>query len=389
MNALRAVVAKEMVDALRDRRSLMSALIFPLVGPILVGVMLTTVSKTFAADEDEELPVAGAQHAPELVAFLRNAGLAIVDPPDDPDTAVRDGDVDAVLIIDADYGEAFIAGRPAPVRLVVDRSRTSASALRRRVTGTLGAYGSKLASLRLLARGVLPEVVQPIDVEVRDLATAEKKSANILLVVPIFVILATFIGGMHVAIDSTAGERERGSIEPLLLNPMSTFDLVMGKWLVTVAFSALSAVLTLLFCGLVLMLVPLEDLGIGLRAGAFEALAILLIVLPLAPLASGLQLLVSTFARSFKEAQTYLSLLLFLPMIPGFIGSILPLRTAAWMYPVPALSQQVLITEVLRAEPTSWAGLVIAGVCTVAFGVICVWITARVFRRERIIFSGQ
>ena len=133
----------------------------------------------------------------------------------------------------------------------------------------------------------------------------------------------------------------------------------------------------------------LEDLGIGMRAGPTEAALILLAVLPLAPLASGLQLLVSTFARSFKEAQTYLSLLLFLPMIPGFIGSILPLRTAVWMYPVPALSQQVLITEVLRAEPISWAGFAIAGLSAVALGMLCVLATAHVFKRERIIFTGQ
>ena len=389
MSALRAVVVKEWFDALRDRRSLFSALIFPLVGPILVGVMFTTISHTFSADEEDELPVAGAQHAPQLIAYLESAGLAVIDPPADVEAAVRDGDVDAVLVIDEGFGEAFASGHSAPVRLVVDRSRTSAAALRRRVGGALDAYGMRVASLRLLARGVHPEVVRPVEVSVHDLATAEKKSANILLVVPIFVIMATFIGGMHVAIDSTAGERERGSMEPLLLNPVPTMTLVTGKWLVTVAFSVVSAVLTLMFSGLVLMLVPLEDLGIGLRAGPAEALLILLAVLPLAPLASGLQLLVSTFARSFKEAQTYLSLLLFLPMIPGFIGSILPLRTALWMYPVPALSQQVLITEVLRAEPTSWLGFVVAGGTTIALGLVCVWATSLVFRRERIIFTGQ
>ena len=204
-----------------------------------------------------------------------------------------------------------------------------------------------------------------------------------------FVILAAFVTGMNVAIDTTAGERERASLEPLLINPVPRTVIVLGKWLAAVVFSGIGVMLTLASVVLALGRVPLHQLGLHLEVGPPEALGILAATLPLAFFASGLQVLVATFARSFKEAQTYLSLLLFLPMIPGFIGSIQPLRTAAWMYPVPALSQQVLITEVLRAEPTSWAGLVIAGVCTVAFGVICVWITARVFRRERIIFSGQ
>lgn len=389
MSPLRAIFVKELIDALRDRRSLMSALIFPLVGPLLVGVMLTTVSKTYSGEAEEDLPVAGAEHAPELMAWLSDAGLRLVPAPAEPETAVRAGDVDAVLVVGVDYGEAFAAGLPAPVRLVVDRSRNSGSALRRRVSGALQAYSGRVASFRLLARGVHPEVMRPVEVDEVDLSTPEQKSANILLVVPIFVILATFVGGMHVAIDSTAGERERGSMEPLLLNPVSSTTLVLGKWLVTVLFGGITATLTLVFCGLVLFLVPLEDLGVGLRAGPAEALLVLAVVLPLAPLASGLQLLVSTFARSFKEAQTYLSLLLFLPMVPGFIGSVLPLRTAVWMYPIPALSQQVLITEVLRAEAISWPGLLTASLVSTAAGLACVWVTARVFRRERIIFSGQ
>lgn len=389
MRAVRAVIRKELLDALRDRRSLLSALVFPLVGPLLIGLMLAGVSKTVAGDDTDPLPVRGRDHAPELVAYLEQSGFDIGPAPNDAERAVREGDEDIVLIIPEGYGPAIRAGESATLRLVLDRSRTAGAGRVRRVRATLQAWGARMAAFRLLARGVHPELIAPLEMDIVDLATPEKHSANILAVVPIFVILSLFIGGMHVAIDTTAGERERGSIEPLLLNPVSREALIAGKWAVTVLFSLISAILTLLFSVLVLAFVPLEELGVTLRVGPAEIALLLLATLPLAPLASAVQLWVATFARSFKEAQTYLSLLLFLPMIPGVVSSVLPLRAAWWMYPVPALAQQTLVTDVLRGEPASALAFAAAALSSLALAALCVWATARAFRRERIIFSGQ
>jgi sodium transport system permease protein len=246
-----------------------------------------------------------------------------------------------------------------------------------------------LAGFRLLARGISPDVVQPIRIDRIDLATPRRHSANLLHVVALFVILAVFIGGMQVAIDTTAGERERGSLEALLLNPVPPSRLIAGKWLVSVLFGAVSAIVTLLLSAIILPQIPLENVGLVLHLGWREILLMLAIVLPLAPLAAAAQLLVASFARSFKEAQTYLSLLLFVPMIPGFAAQILGYTTAWWMLPIPALAQQVLIGDLLRGEPLAASSMLLAAASCFALAMLALRLTGRLYARERIIFAGQ
>ena len=165
--------------------------------------------------------------------------------------------------------------------------------------------------------------------------------------------------------------------------------LVVGKWLVALIFGAASALLTLVLTGLILPAVPLETIGLSLQLGAVEGALIALLVLPLAPLAAAAQLLVSAFARSFKEAQTYLSLLLFVPMVPGLIAQVLGLRTAMWMLPIPALSQQTLIGDLLRGDPVTPLAIIVSAASSLLLSWLCLRITARLLTREGIIFAGQ
>jgi len=387
---LRAVFDNELRDAVRDRRALVSALLFPLFGPVMLGLMFTGVQQNFGGDDDVlKLPVAGAEHAPGLVAFLRENGVDVVDAPADPEKSVRSGDHDVILVIDKGYAKDFARGVGADVKLYLDRSRTTAAGRTRKVRGLISAHGSRIASFRLLARGVAPGIMQPIAVAEVDLATPRSHSANLLHVVGLFVILAVFVGSMQVAIDAMAGERERGSLEALLLNPVAPMTLVVGKWLVALIFGAASALLTLVLTGLILPAVPLETIGLSLQLGAVEGALIALLVLPLAPLAAAAQLLVSAFARSFKEAQTYLSLLLFVPMVPGLIAQVLGLRTAMWMLPIPALSQQTLIGDLLRGDPVTPLAIIVSAASSLLLSWLCLRITARLLTREGIIFAGQ
>ncbi len=387
--ALRAVVRMEWRSAVRDRRALLSALVFPLLGPVLVGVMFTGLARTYASDGAPTLTVRGAEHAPGLMAWLRGQGLELQTAPADADLQVRDGRLDVLVDVPADFAARFRAGRPATVHLVADFARPKSAAERRRARHLLQAYSSGLASTRLLARGVHPSVVTPLAVDEVDLATPQQHSANLLNVVPLFVIMACFIGGMQVAIDATAGERERGSVEALLLNPIPRADIAAGKWVVTVAFSLISALLTLVLSVVSMNLAPLEELGVQGGLGAAQVALIAALVLPLAPLASAAQLFVGTFARSFKEAQTWLSLLLFVPMIPGFVMNVAPIQPKLWMYAVPALSQQLLVTSALRGEVPGPLAAALGVVGCLLLAALALWGTGRMLQREQIIFSGQ
>jgi sodium transport system permease protein len=379
---------KELGDGLRDRRSLMSALLFPLFGPVLIALLFNNIVSSHSTEKPLELPVAGREHAPGLIAHLEESGVEIVEAPEDPEAAVKNGDVDMVLVIPPGYGEQFRSATPARVALVIDSSRNDASTPIRRIKKRLEAYGAQVGALRLLARGVHPQVSQAVDVQDVDVATPERIAANMLNMVPMFVLMAAFIGGMYVATDSAAGERERGSLEPLLLTPVSRTSLVTGKWLATTTLSAVGLVLTAVGSAIALSQVPLEEIGIKVRLRGDDIAWLTLALVPLAPLAASVQILVATFARSFREAQTYLSVLMLLPMLPGMIMTFRPAASEAWMMFVPALSQQALVMDVLRGEPALPVHFAIATAVALALSAAAVRFTAWLFEREKIIFGN-
>ena len=382
------VFRKELLDALRDRRSLMSALLFPMFAPLMINLLFGTIAAQERSADDLVFPVQGAELAPGLVQWIERANHEVVEADGDLFAQVRDGDLELAVLIDPDYAEDFADGTPATVSLIIDGSKNELSPLVRRARRVLSTYGAQTSALRLIARGVSSAVRTPLRIEELDIATSQQRSANFLSFIPLFIIMAAFVSGMNVAIDTTAGERERGSLEPLLITPVSRNAIVVGKWLVTVAFASVGIVLVLAGTLFMLRRMPLEDLGVRLDVGGLEVVAILAGVVPLAFLASGMQLLVSTFARSFKEAQTYASLLMFMPMIPGMAATVGALPNEAWMVVVPSLGQQMLLTQVLGGEDPGLALFLAAGVASLVLGLLCVVVTARLFQHERIVFGS-
>jgi len=202
------------------------------------------------------------------------------------------------------------------------------------------------------------------------------------------VMMSAFVGGMYVATDSTAGERERGSLEPLLGNPASRTSLVLGKWLATSALAGTSMLMTLVTAGIALSRAPLEDLGIEMSFGVRDALQVAVVMLPVATFAAGVQLLVATFARSFREAQTYLSVMTLLPMMPGMWLTIMPMDAAVWTMWVPILGQQAVLMDVIRGNAVGPASFVIPAVLAVVVALVCVRVCAWLLGRESIVFGS-
>jgi sodium transport system permease protein len=382
-----AVFAKEALDAARDRRSLGSALIYSLFGPLVLAMALGALARSRADDGPLRLTVAGAEHAPSLVRFLEQNGVEIVRPSMEVRPAVRSGDLLLALVIPEDYGKDFRASKPAKVELVYDASRSDSRGPVRRVEGLVLRYGTQVAGLRLSARGISPQVAQPVKLAQVDLSTSASRAALALGTFPIFLLMAAFISAMNIAIDTTAGERERGSIEPLLLHSVTRTELVVGKWMAAAVFNLLGVGLTLLISFLVLRSDRLEKLDVPVALSPEDALRLLGLLLPLILFAPALQMLVSLFARSFKEAQTYLSLLIFLPVIPGFLLSLQRLDPEPWMRSVPVLAEQVLIGDLLRGEVIGFATQAVAAGATLLATAACLAITARMLRHERIVLG--
>lgn len=380
------VFRKEMRDHLRDRRSLLTVLMLPVFGPLMTLLTLQMVA-TMRKDQPVELAVVGREHAPSLMAFLERQGAILKEAPPDYEARIRDGALEVALVVPEDYGKDFSKGRTAEVRLVADSSRRSAMMPVLRARRLLEAYSGQVGSHRLLARGVSPELAMAVRVADADLATPAQSAAQWLNMVPLFLVMVTFVGGLQLASDTLAGERERGSLEPLLLNPAPRGAVVLGKWAATVLMSVLATLVTMMGFILVLKRAPLEDLGVTVYLDATFIGMILLAVLPLTLAASAAQMWVSTYARSFKEAQLYLSMLMIVPMAPGIMLSMTPMKSELWMFAVPVLGPDLLAGEVLRGEMLRPLPFLLATGSSVVVALIALRAITRLLGDERIVFG--
>lgn len=370
-----AVFFKEALDAARDRRSLGSALIYSLFGPLVLAMALGALARSRSDDGPLRIAIAGAERAPSLMRYLEQNGVEV-----EPSAEVK-------LSIPEGYAEDFRASRPAKVELIYDASKSDSRGPVQRAEKLIRRYGDHVAGLRLSARGISPQVAQPVELAHVDRSTAAARAALALGTLPIFLLMAAFISAMNIAIDTTAGERERGSLEPLLLHSISRVGLVAGKWMAAVLFNALGMGLTLLVSFLVLRWDRLEKLDVPVALSPGDTLRLFVLLLPLTLFAPALQMLISLFARSFKEAQTYLSLLIFLPVIPGFLFSFQRLDPEPWMRAVPVLSEQVLIGDLLRGQAIGPAVQLLAAGATLLATTLCLAVTARMLRHERIVLG--
>jgi sodium transport system permease protein len=387
------VFNKEVRDNLRDRRSMVSTLISPLIGPAILVVMIMVLGKTMINESREatfDLPVVGAQYAPSLVQFLEQNGAVIKPAPEDPKDEVRNGNLNVVLIIPEDYAINFNTGQPAAVQLVVDSSRQSATVDIERVHNLLAAYKSQIGNLRLLARGISPVITNAVDVERVDVATPQSQVMIFLNMMPYFIVLTVFVGGMYVIIDTTAGERERGSLEPLLINPVQRKEFVLGKLCASLPFAAFAVFITLLAFVLAFNLVPLEEyLGFQMTIDPLPLVGIFLVSLPMIVLASAIQMIVATFTRSFKEAQTYVAFLPLIPALPGVLLAFLPVKPSMWNMLIPTFGQQLIINQIMRGEPLNILYVVVSILATLILAAALIFVAVRLYERERILFGTR
>ena len=391
MSAMLTVWWKEVRENLRDRRTVFSALIYgPLFGPILFVVLMNTMvgREMKKAEGPLKVPVIGAQYAPNLVDALKQQGLVPQPPIADPDKAVRDRDVDVVLRIPADFDKAWTQGKPAQVELIFDASQMGSSTPRQRLEDMLKRYDRQQGALRLLARGLSPSIATPIVVSKRDQSTPQSRAGLALGILPYFFVFAVYIGSMYLAIDLTAGERERQSLEPLFANPVARWRILVGKLGAISAFSLASLVLTAVAFSIAGHFMPAEKMGMAFDLGpAFIGKAILL-ELPLIALFAVLETLVAAFAKSYREAQTYLGLLMIVPILPSMLMSFMPVKPAHWMFAIPLLGQQIGISNLLRGNPVHASDIGLALVCGFAAALVAGFATAAVYRSEKLAISA-
>lgn len=389
MNALITVWAKELTDLFRDRRTMMVSL---LMGPLLMPALILGIGKlasdrvTTQLEKPLEVPVIGAANAPNLVAWLEGQNIVVKAAPADADAAIRSQREDVILRIGGKFGEQWRGSMPATVEILHDSSREDAQIPVERLRSLLDNYDRGVGALRLVARGISPTISRPLRISDRDLATPEARRGQALAFLPYLLILTSFLGGAYLVIDATAGERERNSLEPLLATPAKRATIMSGKIMAACTFGLISLVLTLAMFKLSFQFAP--SLGIKLDVSFWALARILLVLLPIVLIGTCLLTLIAAGAKSVKEAQSYMSVLMLVPMLPTIILMVNPVKNQLWMMTVPFLAQNQMILKLVRSETISgaeWGAYLLAGF---GAGVVLWWLAARRYLDERLAISA-
>ena len=392
MSALGVVFRKELVDSLRERRSLISALVFgPLFGPLLF-VLVTSYAVNLQIDEAEQpidVPIIDGEGAENLVAHLFGRQID-VDHERFTDVealreAVRRAEVDVGLVVDGDFGEALARGDAARVWIVADLANNTARPSITRLRAALNEYGRGIGVQRLALRGVDPGLAEPLGVLTDDVSTPSGRAVLLLGMMTYFLLFSTLLGGTQVAIDTTAGERERGSLEPLLTLAASRAELVWGKIGVTFVFMALSLAISIVSFAIAVQFLPLAEIGMTASLTPLVCLGIYLVMLPFAALGAGVMTIVASYTKSFREAQTYTSIAMVAPPLPIILVVLNPVQPSLPLMLVPSLSQHLLVTELVKGEAFDPLHLAVSAVVTVGVGVVCGLATVRRYRGEAIL----
>lgn len=385
------VLHKELRDALRDRRSLRSLAIMTLLYPLLMWSALhNSIGKQERAENKEiRVGVIAAAQAPQLLARLAQAGIVTenVDAADEATLRrqLTQGRQSAVLQLAEDYAQRYAARQPARITLWHDSVRSKPEALDT-INAVLQAYGQAATAARLSSQGVSLVHLKPLQLERFDTATPQTRAARHIAVLFGIFLLGVFYFGMDIAIDSSAGERERRSLEILLAQPVRGLDLIVGKWLAAALFCAAGLALEFVVGHCVLQALPLENIGLSWQVTAPQLALFYLVALPLCLLAPALQIAVALNARSFKEAQSSMMVVLVFALVPAFIPA-LQLDVQDWWYRIPLLAEQTLLLDLARDGTLDWRHALSAMGVALAGAAGCIAFAARRLGSEHYVMN--
>lgn len=386
------VFLKEFRETLRDRRSLGLLLLFTVMYPVMLGYILNQQIERATRPEREgiALSVIGADKAPTLMARLKQKNVTVTSLPPTSDDAIetllRNRKTVAVLRLSDSFTTDYAAMRPAKIELWYN-SASDTDARRRDIDEILQAYSSNIAGARLLAHGVSPATMAPIKLQRYDTGSNAARSAGLIGSILGFLFFPAFICCLSAAVDSTAGERERRSLEVLMSQPAHPWELIVGKWLAAGALSVIGITVELALAHAILSWLPLEEIGMSWRVTSQDLALVCLVSVPLSLFAAGLQIAIAMNAKSFKEAQSMLSFLMLVPMLPGIVVSMLELKTATWMYVVPMLSNQTLLREIAKGESMSALPFVLTFASSALAALMAVTFAAWRMKSERYVLA--
>jgi sodium transport system permease protein len=376
------VFKKEWIDALRDRRTLLVVLLSSVaIGPVVLIALSALVAGIEQRAEERSVVVAGIEHAPTLRNYLERQTYRITAAPADFEAQLVSQQLgDPVLVIDKAFEDDLARGQSPLVEIVSSSSNQRASQSAGRLVRLLRGFAQEQSVLRLAWRGVAPATLEVIDVQERDLANPQSRAAQLTGLLPFFILMAVLYGALNAALDTTAGERERGSLEPLLMTPAARGSLVLGKWGAVAAVGMLIALLSCLSFLPAQAFLRSETLAALFQFGWREAALFLALLAPLAAALSAVMMAIAIRCKTFKEAQANNTVVILavslLPMVALFNQG----AEARWHLWTPALGQITLMNRVLKGQALAAADVLLPLAVCGAIAALCIAYIARQLR---------
>ena len=379
------VFLKELVDNLRDRRSIAMAMVYPLIGPLILGLMITFVAGTLKVSSGSAVVILaeGVENAPALARYLETHGAVLRPAPDAAADAVRKGRAPFVLILPRPQASP---DAPLDITLLADASRLSSVVPIAQMMDLLRGYEREVTTARLDRLGISADLLAPLRIRQENVGRAISLGATFLNMMPPFFIFTLFLGGVYLTLDTTSGERERGSFEPLMINPVSRSEVLVGKFCAAVVFTLLAFTVQIFAFWAMTRLVPRESLGLMTPPNVARLTLLVPVCLPLVLFAVASQLVIAAVTRSLKEAQTYLGLLPLVPAIAGMLLVFAPVELHSLLAAIPTFGQTVLMGQVIRSETMNWTMIAISAFATLAVTLALLAVAFRLYEREQILF---
>ena len=385
MIQFKALLSKELKEAFRDKRAMMMAMMMAVMAPVMIFAMSKVMIKEAVETPSIYLKITGAEYAPKLIkAFNDNNILLFSDVPSDKEVIWDDRNLS--LTIPESFNQDMLDGKTIEIYLTADYSEKANMSPVRRIKSTINNFARAIGYKRLLVRGIDIRLLQPLNVIEQDTSLPNSNAMIISMMLGLYLLMAAFMSGLPVAIDASAGERERNVLEMLLCQPVSTVKIVTAKLCCASLIACIGVLLTLGLTSFSVSFIDLTKIGASFSLDVFTITALLLLLFPICFFASALQLFVAFQSKNFKEAQSMVSMIIMLPAMVPVIMMFVDDKPK-WLDFMPISGQSLIMEDLFKGLPVSWGLLTFTGLITMSITALLVLLMAQKLRSEKVVLA--
>jgi sodium transport system permease protein len=385
MSQFNALLGKELKEAFRDKRAMMLAMMMAVMAPVMIFAMSKVMIKEAVETPAVYLKVLGAEFAPKLINALNDENILVFsDVPSNKKTIWDERNL--TLTIPESFNQDMLDGKTIEVYLSADYSEKANLSPVRRIKNIIYNYARGIGYKRLLVRGIDVRLLQVVKIIEQDTSLPNSNAMIISMMLGLYLLMAAFMSGLPVAIDASAGERERNVLEMLLCQPVSTVKIVSAKLCCASLIACIGVLLTLSLTSFSVSFIDLTKIGASFSLDFFTISALLLLLLPICFFASALQLFVAFQSKNFKEAQSMVSMIIMLPAMVPVVMMFVDDKPK-WLEWLPISGQSLIMEDLFKGLPVSWSLMVFTGLVTISMTILLVLLMAKKLRSETVVLA--